>query len=131
MPRTKAKISKSQFIRDYLSQNPEATNDEIIRAAHKVNIKINGSSIGYVRYKKPSIGPTSETIETAPPAIEASIPIPRDNPFAQINRAKEWVQMSKEFDSVRKFCESHGGIERTKAIIESLEKYDQLKALLN
>lgn len=130
MPRVKERISKSQFIRDFLSQNPEATNDEIIRAGRRAKVKVTTASIGYVRYKKPNMDqPTSPTAPTTDGTFV--LPAQRENPFAEITKAKAVAQTFKEFESVRKFCESHGGIERTKSIIEAMEKYEQLKALLN
>lgn len=54
MPRTpKAKVNRSQAIRDYLVKNAKAGASEIKEALAKDGVKVSDSLINAVKYKKP------------------------------------------------------------------------------
>jgi len=143
MPRTAKYSSKSDFIRQFLALNPEATNEEIINAGRRAKQDITKASIGYVRYgsafrqRLRLVLSGSETIAPlsipAPTSTDNSFDISavRENPFADLTKTKAWKSIQKEADTVRKFCDRHGGIEAVKTIIENLENYEQLQKLLN
>ena len=147
MPRTAKYANKSDFVRQFLAQNPDATDEQIISAGRRAKQNITKFSIGYVRYARPSLDKpfnyTKPSLDTRiQQAIAAdtpidSIPLPavdvaasRQNPFSGLTKTRMWKDIDKDVETVRKFCEKHGGIEAVKTIIDNLAQWDQLRKLL-
>ena len=136
MPRVRKYSSKSDFIRQFLSEHPEASDAEIISAGNRAKQNITKFAINYIRYARPSLNEPStyapsEEPETIEQVIDTGLDLTTENPFADLRQTKVWKSMQKDIESVRKFCEKHGGIHKVKTIIENMETYEQLQKLLS
>ena len=126
MPR-RSEGSQAAFIRDFFANQPDATDDQIIEAGKEAKIKISKYAIGYVRYSRPKLGQSTETDVESSPVQNGSA---KDNPLIILIQSREWKSLQKEVKAVRRFCDQHGGIERVKPMLESVNKYDQIAQLV-
>lgn len=105
MPRTaKAKVNRSQAIRDYLTKNPKANLVEVRETLATDGIKVSDSLINAVKYKKPKgkrgkkRGRPAKARATSTPTFSAATLI-----------------------AAKKMVDDLGGVERAVAAIEVLK----------
>ena len=132
MPRTGVTRSgsKAEFVRNYLTEQPDATDEDIFEAGKKAKMDITKYSIAYVRYSRPNLN--EPPLTAAGKSSTARRDVENDNDlFTAVLKGKEWKELMKLFETTRKFCEDHGGIEMIKQVINSMEKYEEIAKLIN